>query len=268
VATRPPWTGQAGPLRHRGSVRDTIAGGSPASGEVARPFGTDPLINVHAGGAMSAAPTVVPEPDPVLHRLAGVGRSPVLLCVEGVLSALLGVLVLTWPGATVVVLAWLFGIHLLVTGVLQIVSASSDVAGTGDRVLSCMLGTLSILVGLLCLRTPLQTALVLGLLIGVTWVVGGSIRIVQGVVATRGTPRWWRIAGGVLWVLAGGLVLDFPGASLVALASILGIVLILEGASLIAVGLTTRRSGGALTPVAADSPHELTTVPPVPPAAL
>jgi uncharacterized membrane protein HdeD (DUF308 family) len=42
----------------------------------------------------------VPEPDPVAHRLAGVGRSPVLLVAEGVLSALLGVLVLTWPGAT------------------------------------------------------------------------------------------------------------------------------------------------------------------------
>jgi uncharacterized membrane protein HdeD (DUF308 family) len=214
---------------------------------------------------MSVAP--VPTSDPVAHRLAGVGRSPVLLVVEGVLSALLGVLVLTWPGATAVVLAWLFGVQLIVTGVLQFVSAVSDAAATGGRVLSCVLGTLSVLVGLLCLRTPLQTALVLGLLIGITWVIGGVIRIVQGIVAERGAPRWWRLAGGVLWVLAGGLVLDFPGASLVALASILGIVLILEGTCLIAVGLTSRRSRGALTPAAADSPHQLTTVPPVPPRA-
>jgi uncharacterized membrane protein HdeD (DUF308 family) len=147
------------------------------------------------------------------------------------------------------------------------VSAASDVAATGGRVLSCVLGTLSILVGLLCLRTPLQTALVLGLLIGITWMIGGVVRIVQGIVAERGAPRWWRIAGGVLWVLAGELVLDFPGASLVALASILGIVLILEGTRLIAVGLTSRHSCGALIPVAADSPHELTTIPPVPPRA-
>jgi len=214
---------------------------------------------------MSVAP--VPESIPVAHRLAGVGGSPVLLVVEGVLSALLGVLVLTWPGATAVVLAWLFGVQLIVTGVLQFVSAASDAAATGGRVLSCVLGTLSVLVGLLCLRTPLQTALVLGLLIGITWVIGGVIRIVQGIVAERGAPRWWRLAGGVLWVLAGGLVLDFPGASLVALASILGIVLILEGTCLIAVGLTSRRSRGALTPAAADSPHQLTTVPPVPPRA-
>jgi uncharacterized membrane protein HdeD (DUF308 family) len=216
---------------------------------------------------MSVTPTVVSEPDPVAHRLSGVGRSPVLLVVEGALSALLGVLVLTWPGASAGVLAWVFGIQLIVTGCLQLVSATSDVAGTGDRVLSSVLGTLSILVGLLCLRTPLQTALVLGLLIGITWVIGGVVRTVQGVVATRGTPRRWRIAGGVLWVLAGGLVLVYPGASLVTFASILGIVLILEGTCLIGVGLTTRNSRRPLASVAADSPQQLTTVPPVPPRA-
>jgi uncharacterized membrane protein HdeD (DUF308 family) len=96
-------------------------------------------------------------------------------------------------------------------------------------------------------------------------VIGGVVRVVQGIVAARGAPRGWRIAGGVLWVLAGALVLDFPGASLVTLASILGVVLLLEGACLIAVGLTTRRTP---MPVAADAAHQPTTVPPVPPAPL
>ena len=225
---------------------------------------------------MSVAPTAVPEPATVGDRLTVVGRSPVLLVVEGMVGALLGILVLTWPEATAGVLAWLFGLQLIVTGVLQFVGAASDVAGTGGRVLSCVLGTLSVLVGLLCLRTPLQTALVLGLLIGITWVVGGVVRIVQGIhvdgtSATRGTSRWWRIAGGGLWVIAGGLVLEYPEASLVALASILGVVLLLEGACLIAVGLTTRRSRPALTPMPSEPgpsepPHQVTSVPPVPSA--
>ena len=215
---------------------------------------------------MSVAPTVVPEPGPV-DRLAGVGRSPVLLVAEGALSALLGVLVLTWPEATVGVLAWVFGVLLVVTGVLHFVSAASDGIGGNGRVLSCVLGTLLVLGGLLCLRTPLQTALVLGLLIGVVWVVGGVVRIAQGVVLGRGAARWWRIAAGVLWVVAGGLVLDFPSASLVTLASILGIVLLLEGICLVAVGLTTHRSAAA-PPAPSEAPHRLTTVPPVPPSAV
>jgi uncharacterized membrane protein HdeD (DUF308 family) len=214
---------------------------------------------------MSVAPTVAPESASVADRLSGVGRSPVLLVAEGALSAVLGVLVLTWPGATVGVLAWIFGVLLVVTGVLHFVSAASGAAG---RVLSCVLGTLLILGGLLCLRTPLQTALVLGLLIGVVWVVGGVVRIAQGVVLGRGSARWWRIAAGALWVVAGGLLLEYPGASLVTLASILGIVLLLEGICLVAVGLTSHRSPASAPAAPSEAPQRLTTVPPVPPSAV
>jgi uncharacterized membrane protein HdeD (DUF308 family) len=217
---------------------------------------------------MSVAPTVAPESASVADRLSGVGRSPVLLVAEGALSAVLGVLVLTWPGATVGVLAWIFGVLLVVTGVLHFVSAVSAASGAAGRVLSCVLGTLLVLGGLLCLRTPLQTALVLGLLIGVVWVVGGVVRIAQGVVLGRGSTRWWRIAAGALWVVAGGLVLDYPGASLVTLASILGIVLLLEGICLVAVGLTSHRSPAAAPAAPSEAPQRLTTVPPVPPSAV
>jgi uncharacterized membrane protein HdeD (DUF308 family) len=217
---------------------------------------------------MSVAPTAVHDGVPVAGRMAGIARSPVLLVAEGALSALLGVLVLTWPEATVGVLAWVFGVLLVVTGVLHFFAAASGGIGANGRVLSCVLGTLLVLGGLLCLRTPLQTALVLGLLIGVVWVVGGVVRIAQGVVLGRGAARWWRIAAGVLWVVAGGLVLDFPGASLVTLASILGIVLLLEGICLVAVGLTTHRSPAVAPPAPSEAPHRLTTVPPVPPSAV
>jgi uncharacterized membrane protein HdeD (DUF308 family) len=216
---------------------------------------------------MSVAPTAVPAAAPVADRMAGIARSPVLLVVEGALSAVLGVLVLTWPGATVGVLAWIFGILLVVTGVLHFVSAASDEGGTAGRVLSCVMGTLLLLAGLLCLRTPLQTALVLALLIGIVWVVGGVVRIAQGIAGGRGARRWWRIAAGALWVVAGGLVLDFPGASLVTFASILGIVLLLEGVCLVAVGLTTHRSPAAAPAAPFEAPRPLTTVPPVPPPA-
>jgi uncharacterized membrane protein HdeD (DUF308 family) len=225
------------------------------------------LIDTPQEDTMSVAPTAAPESPSVADRLSGVGRSPVLIVSEGVLGALLGILVLTWPGPTVVVLAWTFGALLIVTGVLHFVAAFSDQAGAAGRVLSCLLGTLLLLAGLLCLRSPLQTALVLGLLIGVVWVVGGVVRIAQGFVLGRGAARWWRIAAGVLLVGAGALVLEFPGASLVTLASILGIVLLLEGICLVAVGLTTHRSPAAAPPATAEPPNRLTTVPPVPPSA-
>jgi uncharacterized membrane protein HdeD (DUF308 family) len=155
------------------------------------------------------------------HPVTHVGGSPAVVVAEGGLGALFGVVVLAWPGPTATVLAALFAAQLFVTGAVQLVAASSGAVGTGDRVLSCGLATLSLLIGLLCLRAPLQTPLMLGLLMGIMWVLGGAIRVGQGVLAPRGAPRGWRFASGVLWLLAGGLALDYPGAGLVAVTTTL-----------------------------------------------
>jgi uncharacterized membrane protein HdeD (DUF308 family) len=175
--------------------------------------------------------------------------------------------VLAWPGPTATVLAALFGINLLVAGVLQFVAAFSDAGRTGGRGLSCVLGTLSLLVGLLCLRDPLQTVAVLGLLVGVAWTVGGVIRVVQGIVAERGSTRGWRVASGVVWVIAGGVVLVYPGASIVVLTSVLGIVLIVDGACLIAAGFAMRHAHPAVETTVAPGPRAAIPRPAVPPSA-
>jgi uncharacterized membrane protein HdeD (DUF308 family) len=180
--------------------------------------------------------------DPVGDRLAEAGRSPTLIFVAGALSILIGVLVLAWPGATVKVVAWLFAIQLLVAGILQLVSAFAGDDGAGRRVMFGLLGALSILVGFLCLREPLQTALVLGLLIGATWVVQGVVTVVTAIGSERGAARGWMIASGVLSVLGGAVVLIYPGASLVVLVWMLGIFLIVSGGVLIAQGFAARRS--------------------------
>jgi uncharacterized membrane protein HdeD (DUF308 family) len=86
----------------------------------------------------------------------------------GLLSIVIGLLVVFWPGSSVVLIAWLFAIQLIIAGILQLIAAFMDESGTGGHVLIGLLGALSILVGLLCLRAPLQTAVVIGLLIGVS----------------------------------------------------------------------------------------------------
>ena len=133
----------------------------------------------------------------------------------GLLSIVIGLLVLFWPGASVVVIAWLFAIQLIVSGILQLVAAFMDESGTGTgaHVLMGLLGALSILVGLLCLRAPLQTAVVLGLLIGATWVIGGVIGIVHAIGAGPGGHRGWRITSGVLSAFGGAVVLVDPGSA-------------------------------------------------------
>jgi uncharacterized membrane protein HdeD (DUF308 family) len=216
---------------------------------------------------MRNSSTAAPGSTPLRERLTRFGGSPVVVVTEGAVSALFGVLVLAWPGPTVTVLATLFAVQLLATGMLQLGTASSRPARAGDRVLSCLLATWSLLIGLLCLRTPLQTTLLLGLLIGLMWVLGGALRLAQATVAAPGAPRGWRFASGGLWVIAGALVLETPDVGLIGMATVLGVVLVLQGAFLVAGGLTVRRAGGSAQPDADPPPVRLTDVPPVRPRA-
>ena len=159
----------------------------------------------------------------------------------GLLSIVIGLLVVFWPGSSVVLIAWLFAIQLIIAGILQLIAAFMDESGTGGHVLIGLLGALSILVGLLCLRAPLQTAVVIGLLIGATWVIGGVIGIVHAIGAGPDGHRGWRITSGVVSVLGGAVVLVDPGLSFVAMTWLFGIVLVSIGVLLLAENFMTRR---------------------------
>jgi uncharacterized membrane protein HdeD (DUF308 family) len=183
-----------------------------------------------------------PDETAAVHGLTRIADSPGLMFGAGALSILIGVLVLAWPGATIVVIAWLFAVQMLVAGVLQLVSAFSAGRGPGGRVLSVLLGALSILVGLLCLRATLQTALLLGLIIGALWVVQGIAGVVDAVGSERGAERGWAIVSGVLSVVGGAVVLIYPGTSLVVLTWMFGIVLVVVGVVVVIQGLVARRA--------------------------
>lgn len=66
--------------------------------------------------------------------------------------------------------------------------------------------------------------------------------------------RGWRVAGGLLSIVAGAIVFFYPGISLFALAIVLGVWLVVYGVMEIAAALalrsTTRRHPGSLGHVA------------------
>ena len=189
-----------------------------------------------------ASPDPVPA-DPETGSPAPAAHSTTPTIVAGAVSVLVGVAVLVWPDVSVVVLAWLFGIQLIVAGILQLVAAFWRDDGVAARVLLGLAGAFSILVGLLCLRGPLQTAVLLGLLVGATWVVTGIIGIVHAIGAGHGHGRGWGIASGILSTIGGAIVLLYPGASIVVLTWLVGIVLLVTGLVVLVQGFTARRSG-------------------------
>ncbi|MFI0370138.1 HdeD family acid-resistance protein [Actinomadura sp. 1N219] len=148
----------------------------------------------------------------------------------GILAALLGLAIVTWPDATIRVVAFLFGLNLVLHGVYQIVQAiAADEAGGAARVLFTLLGVLSLAVGVLVMRDPLQTVEILALLFGLFWLVTGTIGLVTALTepAPRGRGGTALLAG--LAIFAGLLLLLWPGITLTALTWIAGLWLITWG---------------------------------------
>jgi uncharacterized membrane protein HdeD (DUF308 family) len=178
--------------------------------------------------------------DPA-DMVAGLGRHWGWILAFGIITLAVGVVVLIWPGRTLIVVAVLFGIQLIVTGIFRFVAAfAADDVGGGTRVLYALLGVLSLIIGLYALRHVLITLLALALLLGIFWVVSGAIELFNALVHREVQNRGWTIFMGILSIVAGIVVLAYPGISLVTLAIVLSIWLLIYGVMEIAIAFRVR----------------------------
>ncbi|MER2205624.1 MAG: DUF308 domain-containing protein, partial [Rhodococcus sp. (in: high G+C Gram-positive bacteria)] len=98
----------------------------------------------------------------------------------GVLTLGLGIAVLAWPDATLFVVAVVIAIQLFGFGIVQIIRSFADVtASGGTRTLVAISGALAVLLGFLVLRSPLQTVVLIALVIGAWWVFRGVLDLVD-----------------------------------------------------------------------------------------
>ncbi|PZT69138.1 HdeD family acid-resistance protein [Streptomyces sp. SW4] len=163
-----------------------------------------------------------------LHLLSRAAWQTVLL--TGVASLALGVLVLVWPGASLLAAAVLFGVYLVVSGVLQLAAAFGTHRTTSLRVLAFISGALSVLLGLFCFRGPLQSVLLLALFIGIGWLFRGITQAVAAAHDPSMPARGWQILLGVVSALAGVVLIVSPFESVAVLT-------VLAGCWLVAVGV-------------------------------
>src|SRR5580704_13800330 len=167
------------------------------------------------------------EPLDMVGRL---GRNWGWVFAYGLLTLIAGIAVLAWPSETLLVLAVLFGIQLIISGIFRFVGAlaTDDLTG-GTRVLLALLGVLSIIVGLWAVRHVLLTLVALIVFLGIFWVINGLIEIFTALSHRDMPDRGWSVLMGVLSAIAGIIVLAYPGLTLVGLAVILGIWLLVFG---------------------------------------
>ncbi|AVH23376.1 HdeD family acid-resistance protein [Nocardia cyriacigeorgica] len=151
------------------------------------------------------------------------------ILVTGLLSVILGVLILVWPGKTLLVAGIIFGIYLVVSGLLQLVAAFAAPASAGMRVLYFISGVLSIVIGVFCFRDDLTSILLLGLWIGIGWLFRG-VAVTMAAISEPGLPgRGWQGFFGVITAIAGVVLIIWPVESVATLAWVAGIWLVVLG---------------------------------------
>lgn len=190
-----------------------------------------------------------PGTHPVPSLLPHLWKSALL---SGILSLVLGVLVLAWPGISILVAAVAFGVYLLITGVAQVVFAFSLHVSAGSRILLFISGAASLILALLAFRhfgkDPLTAILLLAIWIGIGFIFRGVSTAVSAVSDPHLPGRGWNIFVGVISLLAGIVILASPFASIVTLAIVVGAWFVVIGVFEIVSSFGIRKASKTLAP--------------------
>ena len=160
--------------------------------------------------------------------LAAVGRAWWLLLFGGIISLGVGIMALVWPGKTIVVVAILFAIYLIISGIFEIVRSFASGLTGGTRVLLLITGVLSIILGIFAIRSALNAAELLAIFIGIAFLFRGFALLFMGIEGKGQPGRGWNIFAGIV-ILIGGIIILTQPLSVVALAWVAGIWLIVMG---------------------------------------
>jgi uncharacterized membrane protein HdeD (DUF308 family) len=158
----------------------------------------------------------------------------------GALTFVLGLIVSFHPTASLNVVAVLLGMLMILSGIFHLLRVfdSKEV----HRVWLGIAGLLFIVIGVLLIRDLHLTRAVIGLLIGITWIVQGLVSLIAGFAGGTREGRIWWIAFGTVSLIAGIVVAVAPAASLSALAVLLGIWFIIMGIFQIVGGFMLRQA--------------------------
>ena len=169
-----------------------------------------------------------PGTTPVPSLLPHLWKSTLL---SGVLSLILGIVVLAWPGISVTVAAVAFGVYLVMTGIAQVVFAFSLHVSAGSRILLFVSGAASLILAVLAFRHFGQgyAVLLLAIWIGIGFIFRGVATSVSAISDPTLPGRGWSIFVGVISLIAGIVVMAWPFQSIITLAIVVGIWFVLIG---------------------------------------
>jgi len=161
-----------------------------------------------------------------------------IFLLQGIAGILLGLMLIAAPGATLVTLVLFLGFYWIVNGVLSLVQVFVD--RSVPWIWSLLIGIFGIAAGLLVVRHPIVAALTVPAMIvvvfGVEALVLGVLEFIGGF-SGGGIGSYLR---GALNLIIGILLLASPWSAALAVPFVFAVILIGQGAALIAFALRVR----------------------------
>jgi uncharacterized membrane protein HdeD (DUF308 family) len=145
----------------------------------------------------------------------------------GALTVILGLVVSFHPTGSLNVVAVLLGILLILSGIFHLIRIFDS--EEAHRVWLGIAGLVFIVVGVVLIRHLDLSRALIGLVIGITWIVQGLTALIGGMAGDVREGRAWWIIFGVVSVIAGIVVASTPASSLNVLAVLLGIWFVVMG---------------------------------------
>ena len=183
-----------------------------------------------------------------------------LLLLRGVIGIVLGIVLVAWPEATIVVLMVLVGIWALIDGIGLAAHVFDKGARTGQRVLFGVMALIALVVALVAIFRPGLAASAVTWFLGIWLLVRGLFELVGAFSTTVSTPRWLLVLGALLDLVLGWLFVANPGNSAKAVAVVIGILAIAWGVVFVVLALAARSTAKHL-------PNDQATPQAVPPPA-
>jgi len=145
----------------------------------------------------------------------------------GIVTLILGIIVAAHPTGSLNVIAVLLGILLIISGIFHLIRVFDT--SEPHRVWLGIAGLLFIVAGVILIRHLHLTRALIGLFIGITWIIQGVVALIAGISGGSREGRGWWIAFGVISIIAGIVVTATPASSLSVLAILFGIWFIVMG---------------------------------------
>jgi uncharacterized membrane protein HdeD (DUF308 family) len=183
--------------------------------------------------------TATPGPHPELRALR---EHWVWFLVMGIALVVLGSIAIGWACLTTITIAatWLFGFLLLAAGIGEIIH-SFTVGKWSGTLVHLLIGLLYGVVGFMMINDPADSAITLTKIIAIFMVIGGLFRIVASL--SHRFPGWqWVLLNGGITLMLGVLIYkNLPESGLWFIGLYLGIDMILNGWSWIALAIALKQ---------------------------